>query len=129
MPKPFDFAPITGQLPSRVRFAAAWLRLNAFVTLGLLLLAMALALAGDAEMRGVLLDSTLSVIASVVSSFGLLIAARGLSNGTRWGGYAGVAAFLLPVAVGLIGGTLLMMSIIVCLVGVVAILSAWSRLE
>ncbi len=124
-----DFAPISSKPSTRLSLVVGYLRINGWAGLGLVTVAGIGALAGSQVLRAAFAAHPLGAITAALGALGLLFAAHGLARRQRAAAVAAGAIFAAPCIaalfqVGVSGETL-----VIGVLGLAAVASAWGELE
>jgi uncharacterized membrane protein len=121
-----DIAPVSRDRSMRVMIAAAWLVLNAGLSLPLLLLG---ALSDPSELAGAIVANPITVAINLAFIAFMLLSGLALYRRSILGGYGGILVYGLALVTGLFISPLTLTGVVVAGLGVFAILSAWDELE
>ncbi len=117
-----NFAPVSGGPSTRRRLVVGWLRINGWFGLGTLAVSVALAVAGTARFRTLLLGHPIAAVLTGLGCGSLLWAARDLVAGRRRGAYAAGTIFALSLLTSFDG-------FLIGVLGLGAVISVWGELE
>lgn len=129
MTQPRDFAPISRDRSMRIRVAAAYLGVSGVLTLGFIGFFMVGGLLGDSELARAFWDDAEFFVFALGWGGGLLWSAWQLSRRKRRGGYAGIACYGLNLLSLVLKPGAYDLNLAVPILGIVAIVSAWSDLS
>lgn len=121
-----DFAPISRDRSMRVTVAAGWLVVNAVLFPGLLLLT---GLLDPVGLVGVMADHLLSLVLNGIMAVAMFASGVALYRRLLLGGYGGLFVYGLSLVLAVSVGPINVLSIVISVLGVAAILSAWEDLE
>ena len=124
-----NFAPISSQPSTRLRLVMGYLRLNGWFGLGALAVGAVGAIAGYAPLRAVVGGHILAMLVTAVGCGSLLLAAGDLAAGRRRGAYAAGTIFALSILAALLGQGVSFEGLLVGVLGLGAVVSAWGELE
>ena len=124
------FAPISGDRSHRVELVAAYFALNGILVLGTLLFGLAAALSGRTPEGGTLLPANpVAVVISAVMGCVWMVVAWQLFERRRSAAMAAAVLFIVPLLAWLLGAAVDITTVVVHVVGLLLIRSAWDELE